>query len=96
MVTLERLDDNQHTHSLQASFDTRCPSYFKKLIAEEVKKGYACADIFHAFRGIGTGETTAWLELANGAALSLFGVHNAAKKVKRADERVLLPRWRVC
>jgi hypothetical protein len=69
-VTLERKDENTHTHSLEESFRL-CgpPSAVKRIVREEASKDYTAAQIFHALKGAGKIEGSAALEAIGGASL---------------------------
>ena len=55
-VTIERLDDYEHSHNLERSREI-APSV--QLVRAEVEKGYSAAQILNALRGVHRG-TRPW------------------------------------
>jgi hypothetical protein len=69
-ITLERKDENTHTHDIDESFRL-CgpPSAVKRIVKEEASKDYTAAQIFHALKGAGKIEGSVALDAIGGASL---------------------------
>jgi hypothetical protein len=69
-ITIERKDENTHTHSLEESFRL-CgpPSAVKRIVHQEASKDYTAAQIFHALKGAGKIEVSAALDAIGGSSL---------------------------
>jgi hypothetical protein len=85
-VTIERLDEHEHTHDLEAGFRIRKPTILKRAIRAEVEKNCSSAQILHAVRGAGTAKGSETLPTAGGWTPRRQDVGNAKRGV-RSDER---------
>ena len=71
-VTIERLDDYEHSHDLERSRETTPSGLAIQLARAEAEKGYSVAQILNALRGVGTAEGSKRLEEAGGAHLRRY------------------------
>ena len=68
-ATIERLDENTHSHDIEESFRVKKPTMLLNLLRTEAAKNYSASHIYHAFRGAGTLEGSTRLEQIGGASL---------------------------
>jgi len=66
VVTIERMDDEQHQHDLDRSREVAPSSLAIQLAAGEAAKGYATAQVLNALKGVGTSQGTTRLEVVGG------------------------------
>jgi len=53
-VTIERLDDHEHSHDLERSREIAPSGLAIQLVHAEAEKGYSPAQILNTLRGVGT------------------------------------------
>ena len=71
-ITIERLDDYEHSHDLERSREIAPSGLAIQLARAEAEKGYSAAQILIALRGTGTTEGSKRLEEAGGAHLRRY------------------------
>ena len=71
-VTIERLDDYEHSHDLERRREIAPSGLAIQLARAEAEKGYSAAQILIALRGTGTTEGSKHLEEAGGAHLRRY------------------------
>ena len=70
--TIERLDDEEHQHTLERSREVAPSALAIRLAATEAAKGYAPAQVLNALRGIGTPQGSTRLIEVGGQYLTRF------------------------
>ena len=88
-VTIERSNNNLHTHSIEESFQIKKPSILLGLIKAEAEKNYSSCEIYHAFRGAGTHGGATRLGELGGSSLTLQDVAHSRRGIKSTDVRAL-------
>ena len=73
-ITIQRLDEHEHSHTLEWSREIAPSTLALHLAATEAAKGYAPAQVLNALRGIGTPEGSTRLIEVGGAHLTRYGL----------------------
>ena len=73
-ITIQRLDEHEHSHTLERSREIAPSTLALQLAATEAAKGYAPAQVLNALRGIGTPEGSTRLIEVGGAHLTRYGL----------------------
>ena len=71
-ITIQRLDEHEHRHTLERSREIAPSTIALHLAATEAAKGYAPAQVLNALRGIGTPEGSKRLIEVGGAHLTRY------------------------
>ena len=91
-VTIEWLDDYEHSHGLERSREIAPSGLAIQLARAEAEKGYSAVQILNALLGVGTAEGSKCLEEAGGAHLKRYSIQLrlAIQIVKIANTNVKL------
>ena len=73
-ITIQRLDEYEHRHTLERSREIAPSKLALHLAATEAAKGYAPAQVLNALRGIGTPEGSKRLTEVGGAHLTRYRI----------------------
>jgi hypothetical protein len=74
-VTIERLDDHEHSHDLERSREIAPSGHAIQLAHAEAEKGYSAAQILNALRGVGTATGSQRLDEAGGTHLKRYNLN---------------------